>query len=515
MLFFFYLIVSFPFGLTPKILPVAGCFSMVFFLNIFAKTKLSYLFAFFLIILTTLNAYVAFTYSSYVSSSIIAVMLESNVDEIKSAMGGLIIPVIILLAISSFLIISSVKELKKSTLSIKKSILAILLFIAILTIATYRQIHIFTDFRVEYSKAPFNTFSRAMNRYCSFFYGNIMVISSYLYDIYLFNSYVNGEKEMPEGIGLSNDKTAITKIFLIIGESATPEHMSIFGYDKPTTPFLDSLHNEADQIITHYGRGIASQTKNAVPGIVSSNSPIDSKKYWHEYSVIELAKKNNYASYWLSNQNTSGLWNGRDAISAIAGQADYTSFWKGDKLQDDFILIDQVKSYYREDKSKQLFILHIQGSHFLYADRYDDIDEQKLPGEATLELHYDRSIHHTDRFLEKLYTFVKKNDSAILIYVSDHGQEIQEMFGHRVGTATKKQFQTPIVALNNSSLSIDSILSKYQSLNDSIISNNSVSLILSEIIGYSVSPEAIKESVENGEFVLHGDDNVYRYSELE
>lgn len=515
-IFYFCLITLYPINLQIKILPIIGCLSMFFILNIIAKIRLSYFFAAILIILTTFNAYVAFAYSTPVSSSIIAVVFESNADEIKSAFTGLILPVLVLLAITSFLTISSIKELKGTKVNIKISSLILLVFIGFLSAATFRQILIFTDFREEYNKAPLDVFAKALNRYTPFFYGNVTTITSYLYDIYLFNTYTNAEKRIPEGITFDKNKDTVSKIFLVIGESANADHLSLFGYHRPTTPFLDSLHSHTEIISAYHGRAIASQTKNAVPGIVSSNTPRDQKKYREEYSLIELAKKNGYATYWISNQNTSGIWNGRDAITAIAGQADYTQFWDGGVLKDDFTLLPDIEKYFKKDNSKQLFIVHLQGSHFLYEDKYDKVDEQQLPGEATLELHYDRSIHHTDRFLKNLYSqYIKKgNNSSVMLYVSDHGQEIQEMFGHGVGKATKKQFHTPIVSINNSALPMDTIMSKYVNLSDSIISNNSIPEILSELIGYSVSKERITQSILDGEFVLHGDDKVYRYDEL-
>lgn len=508
-------IVLYPNGFTLRLLPIAGCLSILFLLNIIAKIRFYHLFAGLLICLITFNAYIAIVYSSYVSSSLIAVIFESNANEVRSAAIGIILPVIGLLLLTSVLLLLSIRELKSLKLNIKTSILSLALFLSLLSTISFRRILIITDMREEYNESPVAMFSEAMNYYSPMIYGNVMVITSYIYDIYLFNNYKDSERANPEGIISDENKKQVEKIFIVIGESATPKHMSIYGYEIPTTPFLDSLSQISDKLSFFEGRAVASQTRNAVPGILSSNSGKDTKRFRDESSVVDLAKQHGYTTYWLSNQMTSGLWNGRDIIAALASRTDYSEFFSRASLEDDFVLLPEVEKYYKSNSEKQLFVLHLQGSHFLYKERYDQVDESYLPGESTVERDYDRTIYHTDRFLRQLYSYIEEHESAILFYLSDHGQEIKEQFGHGVGKPTKAQFYVPLVAINNSHVAVDSVMMKYIDTSDSIISNNCMPSIAAEVMGYQVLPSTISEVVEDGKFVLHGDDKTYRYSDLD
>lgn len=514
-LVYFCLLILYPSNFSTRIIPIAGALSLFFVMHLISKTRLIYLYAILFIILISFNAHVAFIYSDYISSSIIGSMVETNVDEAKSAAGGIMLPGIGLLLLTSFLVLLSIRELKKSTLSVVKTATALLLFLSIISAISFRYILLITDMRDEYPKSPLLTFSQAVNHYTPLFYGSVVSIASYVNDVVAFKTYVNAEKRLPDGLTEDPKKEKVKKIFLVIGESANPKYLSLFGYKEPTTPFLDSLSTQTNQLIAHKGRGVASQTRNAVPPIVSSNHARDLSLFREEYSVIELAKQSEYETIWMSNQGKNGLWNGRDIIGAIAANANHYSFWDGINLRDDFVLIPEIEKHYADNDSLQFFVLHIQGSHFLYKDRYDEDDVKALPGESTLLKHYERSIHHTDRLLAKVYTYVKKNDSSVLIYISDHGQEIKEEFGHGVGRPTKGQFSVPMVAINNSSIPLDSIVVKYIDNSDSILSNNSIPAILSQIMGYNVTDESINKSIANGKYVVHGDDRVYKYSNLD
>ena len=90
--------------------------------------------------------------------------------------------------------------------------------------------------------SPNTTYSRLKSNYFSFgyFVGRLLP-----YEILSLSDTAIYLKSKPE----KTNKPKIKNIILIMGESASASHFSVFGYDRNTSPFLNLLKNEKGAIV--------------------------------------------------------------------------------------------------------------------------------------------------------------------------------------------------------------------------------------------------------------------------
>jgi lipid A ethanolaminephosphotransferase len=231
-----------------------------------------------------------------------------------------------------------------------------------------------------------------------------------------------------------NSKIPDLKIILIIGESARAKNFAIDGYKRNTTPHL----NQQNNFLSFQNVSPCSNlTRLSVTCMLSFNA---SKKMQYEIeqeSVIKLFEKLGFTTAWFSTQKAFGNDNGLMILGMQAQQYFFgNSISKkigGKKIYDEYLL--DFLSEEIANKNNNFVILHTQGSHFLFNDRYPEefkkftpicekINPQKCSGEELVNS-YDNTILYTDFFIASVIEKLK-NENAILFYVSDHGQFLGE-----------------------------------------------------------------------------------------
>ena len=94
---------------------------------------------------------------------------------------------------------------------------------------------------------------------------------------------------------------------------------------------------------------------------------------------------------------------------------------------------EMVKDLHLKD-TPQLIIIHLQGQHYTYADRYPkdfshftSKDYTNLTEEQKeIVAHYDNSTIYNDWVIEKIIKDVEDRD-CLIVYFSDHGEEVFEI----------------------------------------------------------------------------------------
>lgn len=168
-------------------------------------------------------------------------------------------------------------------------------------------------------------------------------------------------------------------------------------------------------------------------------------------------------------------------------------------LKDDLRLLPVINNHLDPHK-KQFFYIHLHGSHMSYSNKYDEEDADAIRGKNSVVDEYDRSIHHTDRFMRELYNIVcPKENNSIIYYVSDHGEEIG--IGHGVKIKSKNQFNVPVITICNNVEQTDSIVREYIDPKYSRISTVNSSYIVANLIGYTISQQTKEEAIVNGRYV--------------
>lgn len=325
-----------------------------------------------------------------------------------------------------------------------------------------------------------------------------------------FKAYATASKELAEGVVLKPGKDTLQTIIVVLGESSLRTHYSLYGYEIITTPFLDEL-KERKSLYYYDAVSPAPITRDAISLSMTFASPLERKPLSENKNLVLMAKDIGYESFWISNQDKVGLHD--SFVGMIASSADFSKFYEYKKS--DLELISTIEELYDPQK-KQIFFLHLKGSHAPYWKGADEVDSKYLSTQHTNKeyLDYDRTIHHTDRVLQLLNNIVEHTageSSGIIYYYSDHGEIINK--GHGALERNMDQFLIPFIAIPfNTTFPVDSLLEKYSV--SGIFNTTNFSYVLSETMGYGISTTAIEKAKNDGLYYYHVDGKTYLFDDI-
>lgn len=242
-------------------------------------------------------------------------------------------------------------------------------------------------------------------------------------------------------------KQIYDKIIIVMGESANKSHLSLYGYNYPTTPFLTSLQ-KSKKLYVFNAIAPTNQTRYSIPiDLTEANVHYYEDRYFHSCSILTNFKANHYETYWISNQGRVGK--NDSSISSMAYEANTTLFANLNYLEakTDEVILDYLGKLQKNPK-KEMYLLHIMGSHSDYINRYKN-ETALFKNTTNIVEQYDNSIHYTDIILSQIYERFK-NEKLLLIYVSDHGENINmENNGHGFLPPFKDEYTVPFVIYSN------------------------------------------------------------------
>lgn len=237
------------------------------------------------------------------------------------------------------------------------------------------------------------------------------------------------------------------KIIVVMGESVNKNHMSLYGYSHPTTPFFDGL-KKSHHLYVFDAIAPTNQTRYSVPIMLTqANVHHYENRYNHSCSILTNFMANDYETYWISNQGRIGKHD--SSISSMAYEANTTFFANLNYLEakTDEVLLDYLNKL-SKNSTKEMLLLHIMGSHSDYINRYKN-ETALFKNTTNIVEQYDNSIHYTDTILSQIYKRYK-DEKLLLIYVSDHGENINlENNGHGFLPPFKDEYMVPFVIYSN------------------------------------------------------------------
>ncbi len=227
------------------------------------------------------------------------------------------------------------------------------------------------------------------------------------------------------------------KIIIIVGESTQRGYMGIYGFSLPTTPNLQRLKDSSNLFVFNDIVSPATSTNASLEKVLTMSSYENANTPWYNnFNIIDLAKIANYNTIWISNQGAFGKYD-RIATSLI-NNVDKILFNKYVGLDEEiFPLLDLAM---KEEKDKNLYIIHLSGTHWGYNVRYsnkykvfDEISVSKIqqnsyklkPIESKNKADYLNAVLYNDFVVSNIMERFK-DDNAIVFYFSDHGEEVYE-----------------------------------------------------------------------------------------
>lgn len=207
-------------------------------------------------------------------------------------------------------------------------------------------------------------------------------------------------------------------IIIVIGESATRNYMKAFNNNNDeTTPWLSANKNEF--LLFNNSYSCAWNTVPALEHALTEANYYNNKEFNRSVSIIDIAKKAGYKTYWFSNQGRIGIYD--TPITMVAETCDVAK-WGGDSNYDEGLLM-HLKTI--NPNEKNFIVLHIMGSHIDYHLRYPKEYQIWTDSDAYGRLaDYKNSLVYTDKVLQNYFEYAKNNlNLNAFIYFSDHGTD--------------------------------------------------------------------------------------------
>lgn len=223
-------------------------------------------------------------------------------------------------------------------------------------------------------------------------------------------------------------------IIILMGESASRDHMSVYGYNLPTTPYFDSLRDDSLIVVMSNAESPASNTNSSFSHFMTTDSSTaldpDNREYYRYETLPSIAKAMGYTTAWISNHVKNNRYG--NVVSAFADMCDYECFIPYSGRVYDTELLTPVREYAQSNDSARFVFIHLMGSHPLFDahypesfSRFDPTDYEGFATKRQSELipAYDNSIAYTDSVISEIIPMFDDRE-ALIVYLSDHGLDL-------------------------------------------------------------------------------------------
>lgn len=237
-------------------------------------------------------------------------------------------------------------------------------------------------------------------------------------------------------------------IILIMVDALRADHMSAFGYDRTTTPFLDSLLQEGNLQRVAWTFSSCSFSPCGVASSLSSRTT--SELGFSHFSLHHLLKQQGYdVSFFLSGHQQAYYFLDHAHAGSIDRFQDGSSTGRG---FDDRLVLDALDQFSQElsvGEPAQFLYLHLMSAHMYGEDdsayqlyrpvpvEQDWRSSERLPLEDSLAIinGYDNGIRQADAYIEAIWqqlTALELLDNALVMITADHGEGLGEYdyYGH-------------------------------------------------------------------------------------
>lgn len=226
-------------------------------------------------------------------------------------------------------------------------------------------------------------------------------------------------------------------IVVIMGESLSRYNMSLYGYERDTTPNLVKLSSSPNFFFT---KAVSSAVTTRVSLAMfynvlhEPNNPEQLRTM--DSALYRLAKNNGYDTHYITTQKNAG------ALTHSFSMADVDTWQDNDELsrfEGDFdnrllLALDELAL---KNRPNQFITLHMRSSHAPYVDNYPDEFElfptSNQPYEHYMRNSYDNSVRYSDEVIADILMYFKDSDVPTLILMtSDHGELLGQdgRYGH-------------------------------------------------------------------------------------
>lgn len=285
-----------------------------------------------------------------------------------------------------------------------------------------------------------------------------------------WNSTISGKTLTRRAVGkppLPENYHPENNIVLVIDESVRGDHLSLNGYHRQTTPFLDKL--PAQGILHNWGIAVSASTGSRfsynalVTGLTPDDFPDKTEFKVNTFpTIFQYAKAMNYKTYFFDGQMKNywgGITDDKNYIDSWAGVENFNDHGFSPTYEIDNRIAREVKQIISNSSGNFIFIFK-HGSHIPYQDSFPSDRQIWQPSYSTENKYdipsaeylpeiinaYDNAIRYNfNSFFENLvsdYSSIPNN--TIIVYSSDHGQTLFANGKSSHGGKTKEEANIPL-----------------------------------------------------------------------
>ncbi|RXJ97312.1 hypothetical protein CRV00_00295 [Malaciobacter molluscorum] len=409
-----------------------------------------------------------FIYKQEFSQSVIYIIFESNIVEsnefLHTYFSWWMIPSIIAYSVIPYFLW---KRLDNLNFIISKKLILIPIFFLIST-ETFAKSYILGSSQLESSVEK-----QMIKMQCSTPWNIIFGYISYKKVLNDMEELLAKNSKLPPVKNLKDLSTNVNTIVLVIGESTNRNRMSLYGYERDTTPRLNKMK---DDLIVF--KNVYSPRPYTIEVLQQALTFADEKNpdmYLKKVNLLNIMKQAGYETYWITNQQTQTKRN--TMLTTFSKIADHQIYLNNNRRQNsssyDEVVLKPFSEVLNDKKIKKKFIVvHLLGAHSRYDYRYptkfakfDNLKvSDKLDDKQTESYNsYDNAVYYNDYVVSKLIEDVKHiKTSASLLYLSDHGEEVFDdikkmKMGRNEYAPTNSMYTIPFIIYGNK---------KYREIND-------------------------------------------------
>ena len=294
-------------------------------------------------------------------------------------------------------------------------------------------------------------------------------------------------------IPVSQDFKDKPNVIVLIGESASVYHSGLFGYEYNTTPNLKGMEEEGNLLAFDNAVSVDDHTHGVMESVFSLDSL---RTNFNNTPLFPAVYKNvKYQTYCYDNQYFVG---GVNFLSdPFLSRLMFTTRNKKGYTYDEE-LIHTVKV----SNAPSLYVIHLMGQHYTYTQRYpqnwdkfqaNEYDKIRWSeSQRKLIAQYDNATLYNDFVITSLINKFK-NTNSVLIYFSDHGEEVFELRdynGH--GNAAyspdlRYQIRVPLIVWMS-----DTYIKNHKDVYDKAVANKHTPIITDDVSHTILSLGGIK-----------------------
>ena len=233
-------------------------------------------------------------------------------------------------------------------------------------------------------------------------------------------------------------------VILIIGERIRYSNWSINGYNKKTSPNLESIENLIS-FSNHHSNG--NSTAGSIPYLITQATPKKPILAYSQKTIVSLFKEAGYKTTWISSQNIFDYIENKTEPDNV--------FELYNKKHTDLNILPVFDSIIKTE-NKKLIVINMIGGHGSIPKSFNKFKPNSLLKKYTLSFKnksiyindYDNMILLQDYVLSKIIKSTKhENLSSIILFTADHGCNLFEnenLFGYGSSNPTEKETHIPL-----------------------------------------------------------------------